>query len=119
TIEARLAYAQHDFEYTIRAERADGGVVLSVVLDQPLPQALEGKAGFNLEFLPSAYFTKTYLMDESSGVLPLYPTGPTGRAESGDPQRLPFARGRKLVLAPEDPERRVTIEARQGELALL
>jgi endoglucanase len=118
-IEARLAYAKHNFEYTVRAERADDGLVLRVVLDKPLPKELEGKAGFNLEFLPSAYFTKTYLMDESTGALPLYPTGPTARNQAGEIERLPFATGRKLVLAPEDAQRRVSIEALKGELALL
>ena len=118
-VEARLAYAQYNFEYTVRAQAVPGGVVLRVLLDQPLPHELEGRAGFNLEFLPSAYFGKTFLMDGASGVLPLYPTGPTGRDQSGEPQRLPFAHGRRLVLAPEDPERRVTIETRTGEVALL
>ncbi len=118
-VEARLAYAKYDFEYTVRAERAADGIVLKVVLDKPLPKELEGKAGFNLEFLPSAYFTKTYLMDDATGALPLYPTGPTSRNTAGEIERLPFATGRKLVLAPEDPERHVTIEARKGELAFL
>lgn len=118
-IEARLAYAKHNFEYTVRAERVGDDVVLRVILDKPLPKDLEGKAGFNMEFLPSAYFTKTYLMDESAGALPLYPTGPTGRTPAGEIERLPFATGRKLVLAPEDAERRVSIEAVKGELALL
>jgi Glycosyl hydrolase family 9./N-terminal ig-like domain of cellulase. len=118
-IEARLAYPQYDFEYTIRAEPSGDGVALRVVLDRPLPKELEGKAGLNLEFLPSAYFTKTYLIDDKSGTFPLYPTGPTGRDASGEVLRLPFATGSKLVLAPEDPARRVSIETRQGELQLL
>src|SRR5690606_18091007 len=54
-----------------------------------------------------------------AGTLPLYPTGPTGRGAAGEIERLPFATGRKLVLAPEDPTRRVSIETRNGELALL
>ncbi|MFO7304043.1 MAG: glycoside hydrolase family 9 protein [Gammaproteobacteria bacterium] len=117
-IEARLAYPKHNFEYTIRAEPSDDGITLRVVLDEPLPKELEGKAGFNLEFLPSAYFGKTYLMDEKAGIFPLYPTGPTGRSAAGEIERLPFATGRRLVLAPEDPSRRVSIETRAGELGL-
>ncbi len=34
----------------------DNGVEISVYLDKPIPAKLEGKAGFNLEFLPAAYF---------------------------------------------------------------
>jgi len=119
-IEATLAYAAHDFSYTVRTEAQPGGVLLRVILEKPLPAALEGHAGLHLEFLPSAYFEKTYTMDATSGLLPLYPSGPTGRRGlSGEVERLPIARGRHLVLAPEDPARRVAIEARTGgELGL-
>jgi hypothetical protein len=106
-VETRLAYADYQFEYVVRVAPRAGGAALSVVLDQPLPAALVGKAGFNLEFLPAAYFHRTYLMDESSGVFPLYPSGRT------------LANGRKLVLAPEDGERRVTIDAHGATLTLL
>jgi endoglucanase len=120
TIETRLVYDSPAFEYAIRVEPLEaGGVRLRVVLDKPLPPALEGKAGFNLEFLPSAYFGKTWLTDDSSGgVFPLYPSGPTGRGSNGEPQRLPIAAGRKLTLAPEDPERRLSIDGSGAQLAL-
>lgn len=119
TIEARLAYSGHALAYTIRTEAHGDGVLLQVVLDQPLPPDLEGRAGFHLEFLPSAYFSKTYFMDDRSGVLPLYPTGPSRRSgPTSEVERLPFARGTSLVLAPEDPQRRVRIESRTGELGL-
>jgi endoglucanase len=117
-VEARLKYASPNFEYTIRAEQADDGIVLKVVLDAPLPRELEGRAGFNLEFLPSAYFSRTWLVDESSGLFPRYPSGPTGRAADGAPERRAIASGRRIVLAPEDAERRVTIESGRTPLAL-
>jgi hypothetical protein len=117
-IETRLAYPAHNFEYVVRAEPREGGVALQVVLDKPLPPELEGRAGFNLEFLPSAYFGKSYLMDESTGVFPLYPAGPTGRSSAGEPERLPLVKGRRLVLAPEDPERRISIDGGGAELGL-
>lgn len=118
-IEVRLAYTKFDFEYTLRAQPRADGLTLSVVLDAPLPATLVGKAGFNLEFLPSAYFGKTYLMGERSGTLPLYPAGPTGRDSAGEVVRVPLARGRTLTLAPEATEHRVSIESRTGELQLL
>src|SRR5690348_6001451 len=62
SVETILAYAEHDFQYTIRAQTRADGILLTVDMEQPLPQALEGRAGFNLEFLPSAYFGKAYLM---------------------------------------------------------
>jgi hypothetical protein len=45
-------------------------MLFRVVLDKPVPRELQGQAGFNLEFMPSAYFAKSYLMDQSSGALP-------------------------------------------------
>lgn len=117
-IDVRMHYPQHEFEYVIRAEPSGVGIVLKVILDRPLPRALEGMAGFNLEFLPSAYFERSYSMDEKSGVFPLYPFGPTGRDAGGEPTRLPIATGHSLTLAPEDPARRVTIASKDAELGL-
>jgi hypothetical protein len=109
-----------------------------VYLDEPLPARLEGRAGLNLEFLPSAYFEKTYLIDGRPGIFPLYPSGPMqvrpaatqirqfgGHSTCDDRGRKeyvevePIATGKTLILAPEDPERRVAIEAASGSLMLL
>ena len=107
-------------------------------LDEPLPERLEGRAGLNLEFLPSAYFGKTYLVDGAPRAFPLYPSGPVqvrpaetqirqfegyttfddrGRKEYVEP--APIAVGKTFVLAPDDHERRVTIRVTSGELQLL
>jgi hypothetical protein len=114
------------------------GFAISVVLDEPLPARLEGRAGLNLEFLPSAYFGKSYLVDGKPGLFPRHPSGPM-RVRAADTQITqfaghttfddrgrdeyvevePIAAGKVLVLAPEDAQRRVTIEARSGELMLL
>src|SRR6185436_4340191 len=69
-------------------------------------------------FLPSAYFRKTFLADGKSGVFPLYPTGPTTTLKSGNTEPKPIASGKTLVLAPEDPARRVTIKNNDGDLLL-
>ncbi len=114
-IAARLSYPDYDFQYAIEAEPRDGGVRIAVVLERPLPPALAGKAGFNLEFLPSAYFGKAYLADGRAGLFPraaggrVQPSGASVVAGLPEPEALDSAR--TLVLAPEDPERRVTIEA--------
>ena len=128
SIEALLEYPDYNFQYRIRAERRGGSVTLSIVLDKPLPEALAGKAGLNLEFLPSAYFHKSLMADGKSGSFPLYPSsdmvaGGARNAASGrdigpGAEPLPFASGRTLVLAPEDPARRVTITAPDGRLDL-
>jgi hypothetical protein len=117
-IEAFLTYPDYDFDYTIKAKAHNGGILLSVNLKKPLPSELTGKAGFNLEFLPSAYFEKTYLMDNKSGVFPLYPSGPMTVDTSGTTEPKSIAAGKQLVLAPEDPARHVIIEAKEGDLLL-
>jgi hypothetical protein len=107
-----------------------------VNLDQPLPKALEGHVGFNLEFLPASYFEKTYLVDGKPGSFSLYPSSNTevrpvaekipqfenhttfddrGRGEFIVPE--PIATGKTIILAPEDPERYVKIQS-ETELML-
>ncbi len=48
----------------------------------------------------------------------LYPNGPMFLDHSGISEPLPFAKGRNLVLAPEDSERLIKIHAPDGELLL-
>lgn len=110
TIEAFLKYPSFDFAYSVKTTAKDDGILIRVYLDKPVPAALEGKAGFNLEFLPAAYFHKSYLADNRSGIFPVYPSGPMSvNAGRTDPQ--PIASAKTLVLAPEDAERRITIKS--------
>jgi len=118
SIEAFLTYPDYDFNYTIKAQTHNGGILLTVNLDKPLPKELVGRAGFNLEFLPAAYFEKSYLVDGKPAAFPLYPAGPMVVQASGVIEPKPIAMGKQLVLAPEDPARRVTIETRDGKLLL-
>ncbi len=121
-IDVTLKYADFDFTYHVRSEPHGDGVTVSVVLDQPLPDALKGRAGFNLEFIPSAYFHKSYLADGKAGTFPLYPSSPMGLepeakfAPQTGPQTktLPLATAKTFVLAPEDETRRVTVTDTDG-----
>ena len=64
---ADLAFPAFDLSYTVEVTAEPGGVRVSINLDKPLPQKLAGRAGFNLEFLPSIYMGKAYLVDGSQG----------------------------------------------------
>jgi endoglucanase len=113
----RSAYKDMKLDYSVKVTAEGDGFRIAVDLDRPLPAALAGKAGFNLDFLPSAYFGKTYLMDAAPGLFPRHPIGPMAKDGSGDP--LPLASGgRSVTLAPEDPMTRVTITSDSGPLAL-
>ena len=116
-IEAFLKYLSFNFNYSVKVESKDDGILISVHLDKALPAALEGNAGFNLEFLPSAYFRKSFLADDKPGIFPLYPTGSMfTNSNRIDPK--PIAVGKILVLGPEDPECRITIKSNDGQLSL-
>jgi endoglucanase len=118
SIEALLVYPSYQFEYTLIAQAVTNGIKITVKLSKPLPRQLEGIAGFNLEFLPSAYFHKTYMADGKAGEFPLYPSGPNSLNRNGSTEPLPLAKANTLVLAPGDATKRVTINSIKGTLAL-
>ena len=113
-ITATLEFVGQDFRYQIRVEPRGEAFTVSVTLDKPLPAALEGKAGFNLEVLPAAYFRKTFLADSKPGSFPLYPSSPMAAPVDGRAEPLPLVTASRFVLAPEDPARRITITSAAG-----
>ena len=127
-VEAVLEYPDYGFRYRVRVEPRGAAATISVILDQPLPAALAGKAGWNMEFVPAAYFHKSYLADGTGGVFPLAPAGAmrltpernaaSGRSDGPGAEPLPMASGARFVLAPEDPARRVTVTATDGRIEL-
>src|ERR1035437_6834720 len=56
TVTLTLYYKEFDFTSKLKVEGKGNGCLISVILDQPVPKALEGKAGMNIEFLPATYF---------------------------------------------------------------
>ncbi len=137
TINVELRYKDYNFNSKLTVTAKDNGVEISVYLDKPLPKELEGAAGFNLEFLPSAYFEKMFMMDGNPDNFPRYPASDTkmeplskkipqfaGHTTFDDRGRdefivpLPLATGKIFVLAPEDPERMVKIKSSDADLML-
>ncbi|WP_228852960.1 cellulase N-terminal Ig-like domain-containing protein [Aegicerativicinus sediminis] len=137
TIESILRYEDYDFESRVTVKAKGKGVEITVSLDKPLPKELEGNAGFNLEFIPSQYWGKMYLMDGRTNLFPRYVVGNTitksnneklkqfkGYVTSDDRgtgrfiEPLPLETGRKLILAPDDPERLVKITSTDTDLML-
>ena len=137
TIESLLRYDDYDFESRVVVTAKGKGVEISVWLDEPLPSVLEGNAGFNLEFLPSQYWGKTYLMDGRFNRFPRYAVGnATTRPNSEKPKQfkgyvtsddrgtgrfidpLSLETGRSMILAPDAPERMVKITSHDADLKL-
>ena len=115
---ASLTYRNQGLNYHIDVQPEAGGFRVAVQLDQPLPASLAGKAGFNLEFVPTAYFGKSYLLDNASGIFPRLPEGPMEKEPDGKVEPVALAAGRQIVLSPEDPLTRVTITSDNGPLML-
>ena len=108
-IKAWLEYPE--FGYMIKAEPDGEGFRISIHLEEALPESMAGKAGFNMEFLPAAYFGKTYLMDNEPCIVPHYANGSMTKGENGETKPEPLSVGKKLVLAPEDEKRRISVES--------
>jgi hypothetical protein len=115
---AYSGYPALSLSYRLEISAEGQGVRVAVHLDQPLPASLAGKVGFNLDFLPTAYFGKSYVFDDAFGIFPRHPNGPMERDGDGVAQPAPLASGHTLVLAPEDPYTRVSITSESGALML-
>jgi len=134
---ALLSFPAYQVDYRLEVAAEPGGVRVSVNLDKPLPEKLVGRAGFNLEFLPSAYVGKAYAVDGSAfGVFPRSPQDPMVKVppSADDPKKLPyqeewdeakgytqplpFATGRSITLAVDDPLSRVTVNSETAPLSL-
>ncbi len=134
---ADLAFPTFDFSYTLEVAAEPGGVKVSVNLDKPLPQKLSGRAGFNLEFLPSIYMGKAYLVDGTkAGIFPRTPNDPMvsvaplpdepkkayyledWEKAKGYTQPLPFARGRSITLGVDDALARINVKSDTADLML-
>src|SRR4051812_47402435 len=134
---ADLAFPTFDFSYTLEVAAEPGGVKVSINLDKPLPQKLAGRAGFNLEFLPSIYMGKAYLVDGTkAGIFPRTPNDPMTKVlplpdepkkayyledwdkAKGYTQPLPFAEGKSITLGVDDALARVNVVSDSANLML-
>ena len=119
-----------DFDSRVVVTAKGKAVEIVVWLDKPVPEKLAGEAGFNIEFLPSQYWLKTFTMDGRLGRLPRYATSQTvTRPNSEKPRQfkgfktyddrgtgrfidpLPLEIGHSIVMATDDPSRMVKISS--------
>jgi endoglucanase len=134
---ADLAFPAFDLSYTLEVAAEPGGVRVSINLDKPLPQKLAGRAGFNLEFLPSIYMGKAYLVDgTTAGIFPRTPNDAMVKVlpladepkkayyledwdkAKGYTQPLPFAEGKSITLGVDDSLARITVKSDTTDLLL-
>ena len=137
SIEVTMRYDDYDFESRAVVTAKGKAVEIAVYLDKPVPEKLVGEAGFNIEFLPSQYWLKTFIMDGRLNRFPRYATSQTiTRPNSEKPRQfkgfktyddrgtdrfvdpLPLETGHSLTIATDDPERLISINSNDAELKL-
>jgi len=113
--EVPLRFEKEGIAYRVRVEPEGEAIVVSVDLERPLPSEFAGRAGFNLELFPTAYFGKTFHLGRTDGVFPRQGNGPC--LKDGNVVRaVVLAEGPVFTAASEDPLRRLTIESLTGDL---
>lgn len=137
TIEVELRYDDYDFDSRIVVTAKGKAVEIAVWLDKPVPEALAGEAGLNLEFLPSRYWLKTFQMDGRLNRFPRYATSQViTRPNSEKPRQfkgfktyddrgtdcfvdpLPLETGHRITMSMDEPERMISVASDDAELKL-
>ena len=137
SIEVGLRYDDYDFDSRVTVRAKGKAVEISVFLDKPVPEKLVGEAGFMLEFLPSQYWSKAYLMDGRPNRIPRYAVSDTKLRPNEEKvlqfhgyrtyddrgtgmfiEPLPLETGHELLLAPDTPERMVKVTSEDALLQL-
>ena len=77
-----MIYPDYRVTYTVTLEPYQKGFRVTVDLDTPVPEALLGRAGFNMEFFPGDLFGKPWIMDDKQGIYPQQPNSPLLTQES-------------------------------------
>ena len=137
SIEVALRYDDYDFDSRVVVTAKGKAVEIAVWLDKPVPEKLAGEAGFNLEFLPSQYWLKTFVMDGRLNRFPRYATSETvTRPNAEKPRQFkgfktyddrgtdrfidpkPIETGHSILMATDAPERMIRISSDDAELKL-
>lgn len=113
-----ITYPDLYFKYSIIVTTQGNSIVVTVDLDKPLPKEWIGKASLNFEFFPPALFGKSWLLGNNSGIFPRQANGPVQMSENVV-EPVAYGTGKKLIIAPESEEQRMSIESNTGDIMLL
>lgn len=77
-----MLYPDMQLTYSVTLEPRGKGLMVTVDLDQEIPERFLGKVGFNLEFFPGSLFGKPWIMDDKTGIFPQQANAPLEVSES-------------------------------------
>lgn len=137
SIEVALRYNDYDFDSRVVVTAQGKAVEIAVYLDEPIPTELEGDAGFNIEFLPSQYWGKAFIMDGRPNRFPRYAVSNTVTRSNSEKVKqykgyktyddrgtdrfidpMPLETGRSILIAPDEPSRMIKITSADTDMML-
>ena len=114
-----IIYPDLKINYEVHVKAEGKTFTITVDLEKPIPDVWLNRVGYTLELFPGDLYGKTYFMDDSAGIFARQAHGPAYFNETEEAEQVPFAKGKKLVIAPEDDKMRMTIESENSKLQLL
>lgn len=81
------------FDYTVTVRAEEDSFVVTVDLDQPVPDRFLGKLCFNLELFPGILFGTPWIMDDHQGIFPRQPNGPLKTLPLNEPHSMECPEG--------------------------
>ncbi|WP_404423946.1 glycoside hydrolase family 9 protein [Nibricoccus sp. IMCC34717] len=109
-----IDYPDLNLGYTLSVRPEGNAIRVRVDLDTPIPDSYRGEVSFNFELFPGLLFGKTWQLDNATGLFQRQANGPGHLDAEGNYVIDAFARGKRLVVAPESDAQRLTIEALTG-----
>ena len=70
-----MIYPDLDLSYSVSVRGEGPSVIVTVDLDNPVPEDFQGRVCFNLELFPGVLFGQPWIMDQQTGVFPRQPNG--------------------------------------------
>ncbi len=126
-----MVYPDLYFNYTVKVKGEGQSIIVTVDLDRAIPSEFIGKVGFNFELYPGKLYGKPWILDDKNGIFPPQPNGPTQTIGGSLNENYnynpiqadkiiakPYAEGKHLVLNPEYPYSKLSIESEDSPLKL-
>jgi len=114
-----IVYPDLEIKYNVTVQASGNTIIISVDLEEPLPEEWVGEVGYNMELFPGDLYGKTYAMDKKTGIFPRQANGPVYQNRNNESEVVPIAEGTELVVAPESELQRISFKSTNGNLMLL